>query len=295
MSEDKRPKDIIDLKKYDDPTGLAAKNLNYGLWLANNRSLLYKILIIILVSISSGFILYAGYNYFYFFTFGAEQAAILNQDTSGVNLADYRLQNNPLDLQLGSAKVISSNVGSDFIANIKNPNEKQFASFDFCFISGENKICGSSFILPNEEKDVLVINNPIKLATGQVKIELSNIRWQKLKAGEIPDWNVFKKDHLNLSISEPKFSTYDNGVSHLEFTIDNQSAYGYFEVPLNIIDSRGNEIVAINRYILKDLSSREKKTITLSWPEASNLGGSIKIIPDLNLVDTSIYKPYRSN
>ena len=294
MSEDKRPKRIIDLKKYEDPTGLAAKNLDLGLWLANNRKRIYKIIIIFLILLALGFSLYSGYGYFYYFVFGQEQDRILDQDTTSVDLAAYRAQNKPLDLVMKSAKVISSNNGSDFVATLSNPNDKQFATFDFCFVASKNKICGSSFILPSEEKNVLIISNPIKLSSGQINLELSNVKWQKLNAGDIPNWNNFKAKYLIFNISEPKFSSYDNNVNYLEFDISNNSAYSYFEVPLNITLSQGNDIIAVNRYIVKDFSSRVKKSIRLSWPEATNLGGTIKITPDLNITNSAIYKPYRS-
>lgn len=295
MTEDKRPKKIIDLKKYNDPTGLAAKNLDFGLWVANNQRNLYKILIIFLIIVASGLAIYASYGYIYYFVFGRAQDQALTQDVSGVNLAAYRLQNKPLDLQIGKTQALNTKTGSDLIAHLINPNEKQFAVFDFCFKSGENSTCGSSFIMPKESKDVVVINNSLKIADNQIKFELSNIRWQKLNAGEVPNWDDFKANHLQFNITEPTFSSYSNNISYLEFDISNESPYGYFEIPLNIIISQGEETVAVNRYIIKDFNSRDKKSVRLSWPEASGISGTIKVVPDLNIMDATIYKPYRSN
>lgn len=295
MSEDKRPKNNVDLKKYDDPTGLSAKNLDFGFWLANNRRKIYKIIIIILAIFAGFFSIYSIYSYIHFFTIGAEQEKILSQDTSGVDLVNYRLQNTPLNLQTGEAWLISQNTGSDFVTTIKNPNDKQFASFDFCFVSGENRACGSDFILPNQEKNVLLINHQSKQLSGRVDFEMSNIKWQKIKAGDIPDWNAYQSERVKFVISEPKFVTYEGGISYLEFDIDNQSAYSYFEIPLNIIISRGSEILAVNRYTVKDLNSRQKKSVSLRWTEAADLGGTIKIVADLNIINPGIYKAYRSN
>jgi hypothetical protein len=295
MSEDKSLKKNIDLNKYEDPTGVSSKNLSIGLWLVENRKILYKTLIIILATIAAVFLLYSGYNYFYYFTSGRDQEKVLLEDNSGVNLSGYRETNKPIDIQLESAKFINTKNGSDLVALIKNTNEKQYASFDYCFSSSDNRICGSNFILPNEEKSILAISNNFKVSSGQVKFELANVKWQKLKAGEIPDWNAFKNERLRFNISEPKFSTYNDTVNYLEFEITNESAYGYFEVPLNIIITRNGETVAVNRYIVKDLDSKIKKSIRLSWPEASSLNGQIKIKPDLNIISSNIYKPYRSN
>ncbi len=295
MNEDKRPKNIIDLNKYDDPTGLAAKNLDFGLWLARNKHNFTKTTIIILFVLAASFLLYSGYGYFYYFVFGREQDKILAQDASGLDLANYRLQSKPLDLQAGNAKVIATNVGSDFVVNLKNPNAKQLANFNFCFLVNTEKVCGSSFILPNEEKNILVVNSQVKVPSGPANFELTSINWQKLNARIIPDWNIYKSDRLDIDIIDPKLNAYSDNVSYLEFDIINNSAYGYFEVPLNITINRGSEVLAVNRYVIQGLNSLEKKSVRLAWPEASNLGGTIKIVPDLNIANSSIYKPYRSN
>ena len=296
MNEDKRPKNNINLNKYEDPTGLAAKNLDFGLWIAKNRRLIYKILVILLASAAAGFLLYSGYGYFYYFVFGKEQDLVLDQSsTSGVDLANYRLQNKPVDLLTGQAKVIATNVGSDFVVDLKNPNDKQMASFDYCFTVSDNKACSSSFILPSDEKNILLVNSPIKTSNGAANFELSNVKWQKINAGQIPNWNSYQKEHSDFTISEAKFSSYDDSVVYLEFDITNNSSYGYFEVPLNITINQGDNVLAVNRYVVKDVSSREKKTVRISWPEAAGLGGTIKIVPDLNIVDYNIYKPYHAN
>lgn len=295
MSTDKSPKRTKQKDNYQDPTSLAPKNLEIGLWVVNNRKLIYKITVFVLGAIATSLILYSGYSYFYYFVFGQEQDKILSQDTSGLDLAAYRERNIPLDLLSSRVKALSNNTGTDFIAHLKNPNEKQFARFNFCFITGETKTCGSSFILPNEEKDVLLLNSNLKNVSGGVVFELSNIVWQKLKAGEIPDWSVYKKQRLNIVISSPKFFNYGEGVNYLVFSVKNDTPYSYFEVPLNIVIANGSEVLAINRYVINELNSQETKNINLSWNEAANLGGQITISPDLDVLNTNVYKPYLAN
>lgn len=295
MSNDKSTKKENKLNKYEDPTDLSPKNLEWGLWLAVNQKKIYKALVIILASIAAGFLLYAGYGYFYYFVFGWEQDTSLEQNVGVSGITGYRAQNLPIDLSYNQARIISSNTGSDFIVHLKNSNEKQSATFNYCFKAGEAEACGNSFILPNEEKDLLLINSTIKAASGVAGFEIKNISWQKLKAGEIPDWDAFRNGRLNFVITQPKFSTYGTNVNYLEFDITNNSSYSYFEVPLSIVVKSGTDVKAINRYILKDLNSRETKSIRLSWPEAVNLGGTIIVTPELNILNSGIYKPYSSN
>lgn len=295
MSNGKSPKKGIDPNNYQDPIKLSPKNLELGLWIASNHKLIYKSVIILLASLATIFFLYSGYGYFYYFVFGREQERIIEGDQSGLDLAAYRAQNIPIDLKYDQARVIATNLGSDFVVHLKNVNEKQSANFDFCFTTGGNEACGSGFILPNEEKNITLLNTNVRAANGQALFTLKNIAWQKLKAGEIPDWNAYRAERLNFTIKDSRFLTYGDNISYLELSVTNNSSYGYFEVPLNITMSNNGDVLAVNRYIVKDFNSQETKLIRLAWPEAVNLSGTITVIPELNLLDSSIYKLYGSN
>jgi hypothetical protein len=295
MTNGKSPREDIDLKDYQDPTNLSPKNLGPGLWLASHKRQIYKAAIIILAIFAGGFLLYSGYGYFYYFVFGREQDKILEQSNTGVDLSAYRAQNTPADLQYSSGEALSSNVGTDFTAKVKNPNDKQYASFDYCFGVADQEACGSDFIFPGEEKDVILVNSPVKAASGSVTFKITKVIWQKIKAGEIPDWNAYATEHLNFSITEPKFVSYSDNVAYLEFTITNNSPYSYLNLPLNITISQLGNIVAVNRYTISDFKSQDVRSIQLSWPEAANLNGTIKVTPDINITDSTVYKPYGSN
>ncbi len=293
MSNDKRLKKV--LNKYDDPTNLSPKNLEFGLWLAKNEKNIYKIIVITLASIATGFLLYSGYGYFYYFVFGREQDKTMFGDSSALNIVAYRLQNQALDLQISGVKSLKNNSSNDFVAHLKNPNEKHSASFSFCFTAQDQEFCGKSFILPGEEKDLIFTNNSDKKLSATPQFNIKDILWQKINAGEIPDWNVYRAQRLNFEISTPNFSRYPDNLYHLGFTIKNNSPFSYFEVPLNMIIKRGSEIIAVNRYVVRNLNSGEIRGVDLSWSEGANLGGTISIIPDLNILNQDVYRPYGTN
>ena len=295
MNEDKSPKKAIDLNKYQDPIDLSPKHLELGLYLATNQKKIYKILVIILGSLAAIFLLYSIYGYAYYFIFGIKQDKALQENTAGVDLVTYRQNNIPLDLEVGQAKAISNNAGTDFVVKIKNPNDKQAATFNFCFIKTDEKACATNFILPNEEKDVVIVNSNAKVASGPASFEIYDIAWQKIKAGEIPDWNTFKSQRINFLINDKKLITYNGSVNYLEFSITNNSSYGYFEVPLVITANLNGEAVAVNKYVIQGLNSQETKSVRLSWPETGSVNSEIIINPELNLLNNSIYRPYTSN
>lgn len=295
MNNDKSTKKEINLNKYDDPIDLSPKNLELGLWIVNNRDKIYKFLVVFLVIIAASFILYSGYGYFHYFMFGKDQDATTYQDESGINLSVYRAQNQASDILLGPVKVIKNNNNLDFVVKMKNPNSKHFANFYYCFTADEKEFCGNGFILPAQEKNIISLNNSFSGFASKVDFKIKELTWQKINAGEIPDFESFKKQRLNFEITDPKINSYADNVSYLEFDITNNSPFSYFEIPLNITIERNNEVIAINKYTVKDLNSQTKKIVKLSWPEAVDLNGLIKIEVDLNIINKEVYKPYGQN
>lgn len=293
MSNDKRLRKVIN--KYNDPIQVSPKNLDFGLWLAKNEKNIYKFIVVTLSVISAGFILYSGYGYFYYFVFGREQDKTMFGDSSALNIINYRLQNQAFDLQTSAAKALRNNNGTDFVIHLKNINSRHSAIFDFCFTTSDGEFCGKSFILPNEEKDLILVTSSQTTSSGQPQFEIKSIAWQKINAGNIPDWDDYKKQHLNFEISGPAFSRYSDNLYHLEFTLKNNSPFSYFEVPLNMIIRRGDEVIAVNRYIVRNLNNGETRNVNFSWPDGAKSNGNISIIPDLNILDQNIYRPYGAN
>jgi hypothetical protein len=304
MSNDKIPdeknqkikkENKIDIKKYEDPTGLGVKNLDLGFWLANHKKQIIKTIVIILSLIAGFFVLYSLAGYFYYFSFGREHALTLEQSSFGVDLANYRAQTAAKPLEILGVKALSNRTGYDFIARVKNPNSKHYANLSYCFMFEGGQKCANSFILPSEEKNIILFNQAIDTPLNNISFKTDEINWQKISAKTIADWPTYQDQRLSFTISDIKTSTYDSGLNYLEFFVDNESAYAFYEVPFNITVESNGEIIAVNRYTAQDLNSREQKSVRLYWPNISSLGGTIKIVPDVNIIDTSIYKPYRSN
>ena len=117
---------------------------------------------------------------------------------------------------------------------------------------------------------------------------------------EIPDWQNFYENHLDIVISETSFkSAQQSGLSEklnlnqLDFTAENKTAYNYWQVDFDILLYSGNQIVSINRYSLADLMSGEKRLVQASWPGKFGRIDQIKIIPDINIMNNDVYIEYQ--
>ena len=106
-------------------------------------------------------------------------------------------------------------------------------------------------------------------------------------------------NHLNFSFTDISFygindSNYinQNNGNILEFNVQNLSAYGYYEAPLNIALFEGPQIVSVNTYVLQNFISGEKRNIKINWP-GSYKDVRVEIMPNINILDDSVYLKYQ--
>ena len=69
MSKEENLNKDLDLKNYDNSKGLSLKELNFGLWLSENRKRIRQLLMIGLIIISVVLFAYSAYNYFIYFKY----------------------------------------------------------------------------------------------------------------------------------------------------------------------------------------------------------------------------------
>jgi hypothetical protein len=290
--EEKKKEEAYTSSKYYDQKSF--KRMRIGVWLAENRKNITKVIIILLIIMSSFFFIYSVYNLIIYF----------NSDNPAENTTDNNLilenKPKPEKLRLSGVSRFSSADSDDLVSAVLNPNDNYKATFTYCFTKGENDIdCQNSFILPGEEKHIfsLGVNS---LSGGSIPdIELRDVSFKLIDNKKIPNFELFKNERLNFAISELDFSPASSRVSNvidlnnLSFTITNNTSYGYYEVPLNILVYNGSSIIGVNRYVIDGLKSGESKKIDLSWPGDLRNGTSVEIVADLNILDESVYSAYK--
>jgi len=294
MSKDKNINDI-DLNKYEDANGLSIKKMEFGLWLSENRAKLLKILVVLLIAISAFFFIYSTYNFIVYYFNNKQDDA----NNSKIVVASPRVIAS--DIISSSPYIFKSTSGYDLVASVKNPNDKFSVHFQYCFIVNEtNSICNSGYLMPSEEKYVLALGQKIDSAAPIISFKINNVTWQRIDAHKITDWSAFVNDRMkfiltnvNLKLASDSSADDKQYQDSLEFTITNNSAYGFYEVPLNIAFYRGDELAGVNSYIVENFSAGESRNVNLSW--ASGLSGITRteISPSIDLLDDSNYSKYQ--
>ncbi|HNX10896.1 MAG TPA: hypothetical protein PKI61_02035 [bacterium] len=292
----------IDLNEFKDREGISLGRLNFGLWIVSHRRTFIIILIVVLLALSAVFYGYSIYSYVdYFFFGGKKERAAIEQLATDQAIADIqKLRNNSTPLQLGGVQTFSHDGKYDFLTQIVNPNKDFYSDFQYCIYSGEEELaCQSGFILPSETKYFSILNQELKGYPGSVALKLKEQGWQRIDAHDYPNWPEFVKNHLNFSITNATFkSAKQTTISEkldldtVEFTIANNTSYGYFDVPLNIVVFSGNLPVGVNLYGLNNFASGESRNIKIVWPNSLPTVSRVEVYPSLNILQSDIYIRY---
>lgn len=287
MSKDKNNNEI-DLSRYGESGGLSLGKLSFGLWFSEKRKLLNKIVIFFLIIISVSLFSYSIYNYIVYFLNSSD-------DDNQFLVVVSSPKNQVADLIVSNPQAFRNNGSYDLSAFLENPNERFTATFKYCFlIDGVQFLCDNNFIFPGERKVLAAFNKEISNLQSNVSLEIENIAWQRIDNREIPNWQQYLNERLNFSLRDINLDA-NNDLNNLSFEITNNSAYSYYEVPLNISFYRQGDLIGIHRHIVTDFTAGETRSIRLSW--IANLSGVNKteIAPELNVLDENVYKKYQGN
>ena len=295
MNKNKNTKSDINLKNYQDLDGLTVKKMNFGLWLSENRRRILRFFTIILVVLSAFFFIYSSYYYIIYFITGESDIGLLD------NPINYPRTSSE-ELNIAPVQVLKAGDLIDLAVQLKNVNSNFSASFTYCFIQGDNQefACGGGFILPSQTKYLLALGQSLKDPNSRPAFKIKDIFWQRVNLHTIPDYSSFSTQRLNFSIQNLIFSNSSRSglsdkifLNNLEFDINNQSPFGYYEVPLNILLYSGSELVGVQRYLLNDFLAEEKRHIDISWSGSLPMITKTEVQPDINILDESIYLKYK--
>lgn len=293
----------INLEDYKDLDGLTLKKLETGLWLVEHKKIFLKSLKIFLavLSVASWGYVFYGLSYYLFFGMQEDNKLITEMaETDGINHQTV-LDRQPRELKYDELKVLKSydDKKYDFIARLSNANAKHWATFEYFFIvDGKETKKQASFIFPNENKYIFSLADEFEYSPSGAELKIENLVWKRLPRS-ISNWSEYKDQHLKFYIKEIKFSAARTsglsekiGLGDLEFQASNFTAFNYYKVPfLTLFYSQGS-IVEINRYNIDNFNSGETKIVKANYLDQSGRVDKIEPIPDLNILDETIYKDF---
>ncbi len=289
------------LQTFHSDATVSSTRLDIGLWFLRNRKKLTIIWIGILVAISLGTWGYSLYGFgHYMLVEKAQHQQMLADLTSSQNMVRSPRYSENL-LSIFETKILPvQNSKADLFATVVNNHDKFLVFFNYHFeISGQVVSSGSDFVLPGATKYIMALQQPIPAGQLSANFVIDSLSGDRVNPHRIADWAAFQKEHLNIKIDKAVFTPgQDSGLSEkinvgqVDFKITNSGAFGYKDLRLIIVLKSNQTIVSINQHIIKDFRSGESKEVSLSWPGVNGFVNQIEIIPDVNVLDDSVYLPY---
>lgn len=293
----------VDINRYKSLDSPSSGKLEIGLWLLENKKYFKRAFIFFLIAVAVVSWSYTIYGFAYYIGKGMNDDEILVKqmvETKTVS-HEYILKLVPQDLFYSSVKIFRGDENKyDFAAEIKNPNGKHWASIKYCFYEQNQEVeCGENFIFPGETKNLIALAKNFSYLPRDASLMIKEISWQKINTRQISDWGSFRDNHLNFAFEGITFKpAASSGLSEklnlntLEFSASNKTVFNYWEVPLDILFYNGNTLIGVNRYVLSEFMSQEKRDIKMSWLGSLNGVNGVKVIPDLNILKDDIYIKY---
>lgn len=304
MDERRQDKKIINLgKEFRDREGITEKKLNVGLWYVEHRRQLRVIFISFLALLASASWAYTIYGYAYYLIRGMNEDELLAQQIArgGTIGHEYIVSVSARDLKYAPPAILKgSGKKYDFFVQINNPNERHWAEFDYYFLVGGREVGRArGFILPGELKYLMALAEDFNARPTDAQLRIENISWRRMDSHIIPDWNIFKSERLNITISDVEFlagraSDLSDKIelNHLKFSAANNTAYNYWDVNFVIMLYSGSAIVGVNRYTLSEFMSGEKREVAIAWPASLPQISKVSVLSEVNAIDEGAYIKY---
>lgn len=278
---------------------ISEKELKYGYWFVSHKAQLQLALRVFLISLSIAFYGYAVVRLAIIYAVEQPEYEQSLQTAAWdyINIAGVHEASRIQDLQVLSRDILSLGDGKiDIVARVRNPNTKwALSSFEYRFAVGSRVYdAKESFFLPGEEKFLMLLNVE-GAGTGTPQLFIDEPQWKR-----VVQYETWGPERLKFAVTEKQFIAARQGeisgqlqVSEVRANIQNNSAYNYNEVIIQIGLYTGSRLVAVNQVPLPDFLSGQKRPIVALTSTNLPTVTTVEIIPTVLILEPEAYKDFR--
>jgi hypothetical protein len=271
------------------------KQLGISYWYVTRKPMIKKIISIIFIVL---IIIFLAFNlYLLIFNlgiYGRAYKAFLNSlatvPQEYINLRQNKL---PQALKVNQIVTLANAENYDIMADISNPNEKWYATFDYQFqINDSQTPAKAGFILPG--KNIKLIDLQIENGNQVSNLVFSDLKWYK----EI-NFSALEAEKLNIETKNISFITAAElgvgdkvQISRVKFDAVNNSPFNYADVNFQIYLLSGGQIVAVNQIHSGILNSSQTKTYEVNFFQTLGKITEVSIVPEINILDPNAFSKF---
>lgn len=275
------------------------RQYRFSLWWVSHRAQLKRLAIGLFIAVDAGLLLFGGWHLLDAFaiSYGDEQLAVAKMVAYGqADLHAYTVANAAEDLDVDREKVFSTGNGTyDLYASLINPNDDWWAEFTYSFDTDlDNGEVHEGFILPGETKPIVDLAVESEVPITEAVLSIKDVQWRRVDHHLVNDYSQWSSDRLNIIVSDLVYSKetrFDDTIfGRTSFTLENATAFSYYDPVLYVLLKKGDSVVGVNRTTLTDLDSGVSKDVVLNWFGALPSVGDVEVVVELDLFDLDTYK-----
>ncbi|OIP79999.1 MAG: hypothetical protein COT39_01105 [Parcubacteria group bacterium CG08_land_8_20_14_0_20_48_21] len=281
------------------PHEVGNKQLAIGYWITTHRLQMKRLGSGLFLAIATGLLLNGIYGLVDYFVLQRKQTIAWEQQlaVSGMVHRDYASKISAQDLNVTSVGIVENEESADAFASVANPNDRWYARFSYHFSLGDyNSPVFEGFTLPGEEKTLTGFSLTLPKDAATVILVFDRLDWTHVSNHDISDYAAWAGDRQKITIKDlvyaPPAQLHENSslvVSRVTYTAVNNSIFDYWEVGFLIIGIRDDRPVALQRKVVSPLVSGKATTQVVSWFGIRNRFDSIRIEPEIDILNPESY------
>ena len=287
----------VDFGKYVDPTKeFTSQDLKWSFWYVKHKALLYRIMVIGLISVNAVFILFGLWKWGSYLLGWQDAQKVQESLSASIDYTGLHPHFTAQPIQAINTQIFSSRENKfDAVAELINPNSRFLARFDYYFIvDGVKTLVQKTFLLPGESRLVAYLGINDGAGSSPIVV-LENIKYERISAHKIPDTINWQAYRLNFQVSDFVFlkslAQEGQNTDAIQFKLTNASPYSYVTPIFYVALLQNGQMVGILPLRLESINSLETKDIDLR-NFVSNLSVTeIALYPIINVYDEGVYIP----
>ncbi len=295
-----KEKQTFEKYQTSQPDELSQGQLKFGKWWIKNRLFFRRLLIGILGLIGISGIGFGMYSVGHYFIVERPQAKAHQQHflRPKVPFAAYHESLAPSDVRFESTVVLKGTDDLyDFVTKATNPNEDWYVTFNYKFQFDDRETeVHEAMLVPGKQTVLTDLGYETQRRPSAPSISIEDVRWFRISPHMAPDSIKFIEEHSALSVSNVEFipgaQSEDAVKAHsAKFTLYNDTAFNFWEVPIYILMYQGSSLIAIEQTVAKELVSGQQQDFDVRSFKTQVRANNIEVVPYVAVFDWSIYMP----
>lgn len=181
----------------------------------------------------------------------------------------------------------------DFLSFATNPNMDWWAdvTYHFTYAGDQATDTASTILYPGDHRPLPVVAVASQ-GVASAKLVIDNVAWHRIDTHAIPDPASWLTDRLSFSVTDAVYESLALGketIGHSTFTITNNTAYGYWSVPLVVMLKRGSSVIGVSTTSIDTFTAGHAQTVDMNWFVTLPSVTSIDVVPLVNVFDPASY------